>query len=126
VPKVKTSNEDFFIMITVYGIKTCDTVRKALKWLEVEGIEHSYHDFRADGIDAAIVQRWVDALGWESVLNKRSTTWKKMAAADKDDLNAARAIQIMAMHPTLSKRPVFEGDGFVLQGFTNEIRSRLC
>jgi len=112
-------------MITVYGIKTCDTVRKALKWLDAQGIEHTYHDFRADGLDAATVGRWVDAKGWESVLNKRSTTWKQLSDADKDDLDASRAIALMVAHPTLVKRPVFEQEGKILQGFSDDVRRQI-
>ena len=112
-------------MITVYGIKTCDTVRKALKWLDGEGIEHAFHDFRADGLDAATVQRWVDALGWESVLNKRSTTWKNLTDTDKQGLDAAGAVALMVAHPTLVKRPVFELESAVLQGFTDDVRRQI-
>ena len=112
-------------MITVYGIKTCDTVRKALKWLDAQGIEHAFHDFRADGLDAATVGRWVDAMGWESVLNKRSTTWKQLSDADKDGLDASRAIALMVAHPTLVKRPVFEQEGSVLQGFSDDVRRQI-
>lgn len=112
-------------MITVYGIKTCDTVRKALKWLDAQGIKHTFHDFRADGLTTDQVRHWVDALGWESVLNKRSTTWKQLPDDDKIDLDAARAVALMAAHPTLVKRPVFEGNDFILQGFTDAVRGRL-
>lgn len=112
-------------MITVYGIKTCDTVRKALKWLDAQGVEHTYHDFRADGLDAATVGRWVDAKGWESVLNKRSTTWKQLSDADKGGLDASRAIALMVAHPTLVKRPVFEREGSILQGFSDDVRRQI-
>ena len=112
-------------MITVYGIKTCDTVRKALKWLDAEGIAHTFHDFRADGLEAAVVRAWVETLGWESVLNKRSTTWKQLDEKDKHDLDENRAIALMVSHPTLVKRPVFVGDGFVYQGFTDTVRAQL-
>lgn len=113
-------------MLTVYGIKDCDTVKTALNWLEAEGVDHVFHDFRAEGLDEARVARWVEALGWESVLNKRSTTWRELADADKDGLDAQRAITLMMAHPTLIKRPVFEGDGFVLSGFTDKVRAHLA
>jgi len=112
-------------MITVYGIKTCDTVRKALKWLTDKGIPHTFHDFRADGLEAATVQRWVDAKGWESVLNKRSATWGQLSDADKQGLDGARAGNLMVAYPALIKRPVFEGKGLFLQGFTDEVRQSL-
>ena len=78
-------------MLTVYGIKNCDTCRKALKWLSAEGIEHTFHDFRVDGLDAANVTRWSEAAGWEKLLNRRGTTWRKLPEADRDDIDAAKA-----------------------------------
>lgn len=112
-------------MITVYGIKTCDTVRKALKWLESQGIPHTFYDFRAEGLEVAQVQRWVDELGWESVLNKRSTTWKQLNDLDKEGLEACQAVKLMVEHPTLIKRPVFECQDIVLQGFNDVVRSQI-
>lgn len=112
-------------MLTVYGIKTCDTVRKALKWLDTQGIAHTFHDFRADGLDAATCQRWVDALGWESVLNRRSTTWRKLPENDTIALDADRVVHLLVAHPTLVKRPVFEGKSLILLGFGDDTRARL-
>jgi len=112
-------------MITVYGIKTCDTVRKALKWLDGEGISYRYHDFRQEGLDTATVQRWVDARGWESVLNKRSTAWKALSDEEKHTLDAGAAVALMVARPTLVKRPVFESDRMVLQGFTEDVRQHI-
>lgn len=112
-------------MITVYGIKTCDTVRKALKWLESQGIPHTFYDFRAEGLEVAQVQRWVDELGWESVLNKRSTTWKQLNDLDKEGLEACQAVKLMVEHPTLIKRPVFECKAIILQGFNDEVLRKL-
>ncbi|MCW8916337.1 MAG: ArsC family reductase [Magnetovibrio sp.] len=111
-------------MITVYGIKNCDTVRKALKWLESQGIEHTFHDFRKDGLDEKTVACWVDALGWESVLNKRSATWKQLKDTDKSDIDALKAIALMVANPTLVKRPVFEGKGLILNGFNTDVQAR--
>lgn len=112
-------------MLTVYGIKNCDTVKKALKWLEGEGIAYAFHDLRADGLDAAEVRRWVDALGWESVLNRRSTTWRELSDQDKDGLDAAKAVALMVAHPTLVKRPVFVSNAMILNGFTDQVRASL-
>ncbi|MBL4748025.1 MAG: ArsC family reductase [Magnetovibrio sp.] len=109
-------------MLAVYGIKNCDTVRKSLKWLDTMGIAYTFHDFRKDGLDACVLERWVDALGWESVLNRRSSTWRKLDDDDKNNINTATAIQLMAAHPTLIKRPVFEGENILIQGFTEEVR----
>jgi len=112
-------------MLTVYGIKNCDTVRKALAWLNDQGIAYTFHDVRADGLNAALVQRWVDALGWESVLNRRSTTWRNLPDSDKSSLNDVTVISMVLTHPTLLKRPLFEGEGLILQGFTDDVRARL-
>lgn len=112
-------------MLTVYGIKNCDTVKKALKWLDGEGIEHTFHDLRADGVDEATVARWIDALGWESVLNRRSTTWRQLSETDKEGLNETRAATLAVEQPTLIKRPVFEGNGLILNGFTDKVRGAL-
>lgn len=104
-------------MITVYGIKNCDTCRKALKWLAAEGIEHRFHDFRVDGLDANSLSAWVKAAGWEKLLNRRGTTWRNLPDAEKDGVDEAGAETLMAANPTLIKRPVFEADGQVLVGF---------
>ncbi len=111
-------------MVTVYGIKNCDTVRKALKWLEAQGVEHTFHDFRKDGLDEQTVVRWVEALGWESVLNKRSTTWKQLSDMDKSNLDGPKAVALMVANPTLIKRPVFDGNGLILNGFNTDVQAR--
>jgi len=112
-------------MLIVYGIKNCDTVKKALKWLDAEGVAYRFHDLRADGLTATIVQRWVDALGWESVLNRRSTTWRELSDADKHALDGGAAVALMVQHPTLVKRPVIEGKDFVVNGFSDAVREKL-
>ena len=105
-------------MITIYGIKSCDTCRKALKWLDGEGIAHRYHDLREDGLEAGTVKAWIGALGWEAVLNTRSTTWRGLAEAEKADPDAAKAEKLILAHPTLAKRPVFDlGGGRYAVGF---------
>lgn len=105
-------------MLTVYGIKNCDTCRKALKWLSAEGIEHTFHDFRVDGLEPANVTRWAAAVGWEKLLNRRGTTWRNLAESDKDGVDAARAQALMAGNPTLIKRPVFDDGSSILVGFS--------
>lgn len=103
--------------MTIYGIPNCDTCRKARRWLEQNAIEHRFHDLRADGLDETTVRRWVAALGWEAMLNRRSTTWRQLPAADRNRLDAARAVALMLAHPTLVKRPVAETDGDIRVGF---------
>ena len=112
-------------MYTVYGIKNCDTVKKALKWLDAEGIAYTFHDLRTDGLTTEMARRWVDALGWESALNRRSTTWRELPGADKESLDTAKAVQLLVQHPTLVKRPVFEGKSNIFNGFTDGSRAKL-
>jgi arsenate reductase len=105
-------------MITVYGIKNCDTCRKALKWLDAEGIEARFHDFRADGLDAKDLDAWIAAAGWEAVLNKRGTTWRKLPKEQTDNADEGTARALMLEHPTLIKRPVFDlGSNDIVIGF---------
>jgi Spx/MgsR family transcriptional regulator len=105
-------------MITVYGIKSCDTCRKALKWLGEDGIAHRFHDLREDGLEASDIADWINALGWQALLNTRSTTWRGLEEAEKADPDAAKAAALMLAHPTLVKRPVFDlGGGKYALGF---------
>lgn len=112
-------------MLTVWGLKTCDTCKKALKWLADEGIAHAVKDVRADGVPASELARWVDAVGWEVLVNKSSTTWRGLADADKDGLDAARAKALLAAHPTLIKRPVFVVGDDIIVGFRDVQKSAL-
>jgi arsenate reductase len=104
-------------MIAVYGIKNCDTCRKALKWLEAEGVEHRFHDFRKDGLEVTAVSRWVKSAGWEKLLNRRGTTWRNLSEGDKEEVDEAKAKALMADNPTLIKRPVFEFGTEIVIGF---------
>lgn len=97
-------------MITVYGLKTCDTCRKALAWLKDEKIAHRFVDVRADGVTKSDVTRFAKAVGWEKLLNKASTTWRELGEGVKSNLNEGLAIALMVEHPTLIKRPVFDID----------------
>lgn len=112
-------------MITVIGIKSCDTCRKALAWLKSKNIDHKYHDLRADGLKEQDLAKWVKALGWEAVLNRRSTTWRGLSDADKADIDDEKAKRLMAEHPTLIKRPVFEVGGDVHVGFSDTVQKAL-
>ena len=106
-------------MITVYGIKNCDTCRKALKWLDAEGIEHRFHDFRKDGLNDASVAGWLASVGPEVLLNKRGSTWRKLDEQQKIDAesDADKLAALLLGHPTLIKRPVFDGAGDLVVGF---------
>ena len=104
-------------MATLYGIKNCDTVRKARKWLESEEIDYSFHDFRVDGLDKKNLSAWVKSVGWEELLNKRSTTWKQLSDKDKETVDEDKAITLMLANPTLIKRPVLSKGKNIHVGF---------
>jgi len=112
-------------MITIYGIKNCDTCRKALKWLLAEGIEHRFHDFRAYGLVAEDLRRWVSAAGWETLLNRRGTTWRNLPDAEKEGVDEAKAESLMQASPTLIKRPVFDLGSDIVVGFKDAEQQRI-
>lgn len=102
---------------TIYGIKTCDTVRKARAWLDAHGIAHAFHDYRAQGIEGARLARWAAVLGWEKLLNRAGPSFRALPEADRTDLNETKAIALMLANPTLIKRPVLEAGDALLLGF---------
>ncbi len=104
----------------MYGITTCDTVKKARVWLEGHDVAYRFHDFRAEGLDAKRLDGWVGQVGWEKLLNKGSTTFRELAEADKQSLDEKKAKALMLAKPTMIKRPVLEVDGSVLVGFKPE------
>jgi arsenate reductase len=109
-------------MIALYGLKTCDTCRKAIAALRAAGHDVTVVDLRADGTTKAQIARWADATGWERLLNKNSTTWRALPEADQTDVTKAKALALMAAHPTLIKRPVIEADGAVQIGWSERAR----
>ena len=109
----------------VYSLKNCDTCKKALKWLEAEGIAHEVHDVRADGVDKSWLSPVVDALGWEVAVNRRSTTWRGLSDADKDEIDNEKAVALILENPTLMKRPVFVTGASVLCGFDAKAQAAL-
>lgn len=104
-------------MIKVYGIKNCDTVKKALKWLNDNQIDHQLHDYRVDGLDPNWLTQAESAFGWEALVNKRSTTWRNLDQAIKDNLDRTTALKVLTEQPTLIKRPIILQDGKALIGF---------
>ncbi|MCX7305015.1 MAG: arsenate reductase [Hyphomicrobiales bacterium] len=110
--------------VTIYGIKTCDTVRKARAWLEGRGVAHRFVDYRAEGLDPKKLAGWEKAVGWERLLNKASSTFKELPEADKAGLDRKSATALMQAHPTLIKRPVLDVDGAITVGFKPEIYER--
>lgn len=112
-------------MMTVYGIKNCDTVKKACNWLTKNNIEYQFHDFRKDGLNQAKIQHWLKMIDWESLVNRRGTTWRKLSEQEKNDINKARAVKLMVEQPTLIKRPVIETGDQILVGFSEESYQQL-
>ncbi|MCJ9429394.1 ArsC family reductase [Kordiimonas marina] len=104
-------------MIVLYGIKNCDTVKKARAWLEGADMPYHFHDFRVDGLNEAMMDRFIAALGWEALLNTRGTTWRKLPEEDRADMTEAKAAALMLAHEALIKRPVWEKDGEYRLGF---------
>ena len=104
--------------LTLYGISNCDTVKKARTWLDAAGVPHIFHDFRKDGLEAAKLQSWIDAIGWEKLLNKNGTTFRKLPDTDKAGLDAAKAKALMLDQPAMIKRPVVEAADGVSAGFS--------
>ena len=105
---------------TMFGIKNCDTVAKARKWLEGEGVAYEFHDYKTQGVTADRLRAWAGEVGWEVLLNKAGTTFRKLPDADRTDIDEARAIALMVAQPSMIKRPVVEGAGSLLVGFKPE------
>ena len=102
---------------TIYGIKACDTMKKARTWLDDHGVTYAFHDYKAVGIDRASLERWAGQVGWEVLLNRSGTTFRKLPDEEKQGLDATRAVAVMAAHPSAIRRPVVEYPGGLLVGF---------
>ncbi len=101
----------------MYGIKNCDTIKKAKKWLEENGTEFTFHDYKKDGIERAQLLEWIKALGWQALVNKRGTTYRKLDNSVKENMNEALAINVMLENNSIIKRPLLEHNGRFLLGF---------
>lgn len=106
--------------VTMYGIKNCDTIKKARTWLEGRGVAYVFHDYKTAGIDEARLRHWVGEAGWEKLLNRAGTTFRKLPDADKAEIDADKAVALMLAQPSIIKRPVLEGAGDLLVGFSPE------
>lgn len=109
--------------VTMYGIKNCDTIKKARTWLEGQGIDYAFHDYKSAGIDAALLRGWVNELGWEVLLNKAGTTFRALPDADKQGIDADKAIALMCANPSMIKRPVLDLGAKRIVGFKPDIYS---
>jgi arsenate reductase len=107
-------------MLTVFGIRSCDTCRKARKFLAENDIEYRFHDVRDDGLDIQMLERWAARIDWTKLLNKQSLTWRKIPEVDRSGMTKSRALALMIDNPTLVKRPVLESEIFIAVGFSEK------
>lgn len=112
-------------MLTVYGLKNCDTCRKARKWLDGKKIAYKVVDVRDDGVAPTTIATWVGGLGLDAVVNRRSTTWRELPAAERETLTSSNAARFLVAHPTLIKRPVFDNNGKLAIGFNDTTKAAL-
>jgi Spx/MgsR family transcriptional regulator len=112
-------------LITLYGIKNCDTVKKARKWLEDRGIEYTFHDFREDGLSEELVRGWLAEMDWQELVNRRSTSWKTLDAETRDTMDRDSALVEIIRHPTLIKRPLLDTGKQRFVGFSAETYQRI-
>jgi arsenate reductase len=107
--------------VTIYGIKACDTMKKARTWLDTHGVGHAFHDYKAQGVGGDVLEGWARSVGWETLLNRSGTTFRKLPEADKAGLDQAKAIALMLAQPSMIKRPVLDVDGALIVGFKPEV-----
>jgi Spx/MgsR family transcriptional regulator len=109
---------------TIYGIKNCDTMKKARAWLDSHGVAYEFHDYKAAGAPKEKLKAWTSELGWETLLNRAGTTFRKLPDADKEGLNERKALALMLEQPSMIKRPVLEVGGKLLVGFKPEVYAK--
>ena len=110
--------------ITIYGIKNCDTMKKARAWLDAKGVAYAFHDYKAEGIDKASLEQWAKEVGWETLLNRAGTTFRKLPDAQRENVTEKKAIALMLEQPSMIKRPVLEVGGKLVVGFKPEIYAK--
>ena len=106
--------------VTIYGIRNCDTMKKARAWLDAHGVAYAFHDYKVDGIDAGRLASWAAEVGWETLLNRAGTTFRKLPEAEKEGLTETTALALMRAQPSMIRRPVLETGGRILVGFKPE------
>ena len=110
--------------ITIYGIKNCDTMKKARAWLDSHGVEYEFHDYKTSGIGKDKLKAWSDKVGWESLLNRAGTTFRKLPDAEKEGLNEKKALALMLAQPSMIRRPVLETGSRLLVGFKPDVYAK--
>lgn len=113
------------MMVKLYGIPNCDTMKKARRWLDEHGIAYQFHDYKKVGVDEKLLRQWVDRVGWEALLNRRGIMWRRLDDSVKAEINEENAIRVMLETPSIIKRPVLEADKTLNVGFTEEAYSKL-
>ena len=103
--------------ITLYGIPNCDTVKKARRWLDAEGIDYTFHDYKKSGVDSATLSSWIKTHGIDTIINKRGTTWRKLDESKRENLSDAKAVKLLLEHTSMIKRPILENGKITLVGF---------
>ncbi len=104
-------------MVRLYGIPNCNTVRKARRWLQENGVDYTFHDFKKEGVDPSRLDAWLDRVGWDILVNRRGTTWRRLPEENRKDLDCDKARHLLLSHPSLIKRPVLEQGETLLVGF---------
>jgi len=112
-------------LITLYGIENCDTVKRARRWLEQHHTDYSFHDFREDGMERSRVDDWLRELGWETLINRRGTTWRRLSAERREDMDNHRALEAILEQPALIKRPLLDTGSSLHVGFSDAQYRRL-
>ena len=110
--------------VTIHGIKACDTMTKARRWLDERGVAYAFHDYKTQGVTREMLEGWARAVGWETLLNRSGTTFRKLPDADKAGIDESRAIGLMLAQPSMIKRPVLDVDGALIVGFKPETYAR--
>ncbi|WP_137177370.1 ArsC family reductase [Roseomonas sp. AR75] len=111
--------------VIIHGIRNCDTMKKARAWLEARGIAHAFHDYKTAGLERGMLERWVKEVGWERLLNRAGTSFRKLPDAEKADLDESKAVALMLANPSLVKRPVLSAKGQLAVGFSPDQYERI-
>ena len=112
-------------MTTIYGIANCDTMKRARAWLDGHGVAYAFHDYKKAGIDETLVRAWVVELGWEALVNRRGTTWRRLPESDREGLDSESAVRLMGENPALIRRPVLDTGEARHVGFTEDLYQEL-
>jgi arsenate reductase len=111
--------------VTIYGIKNCDTMKKARTWLDKHGVAYRFHDYKVEGVEKSALESWIEKLGWEMLLNRTGTTFRRLPAKDKENVTEKKAIALMLAQSSMIKRPVLDTGGRITVGFKPEIYEKL-